>query len=361
MNLVNLINLLNVPKIGQQRIRLLVSHLGLDINPFELSIKELCTVNGIDKKSAEQIKKYSDFDFGIRELETTIQKGISIVSFWDDHYPMLLKKIYSPPVILYWKGQPLQYKEDAVAVVGTRRFTPYGKSVTQKLTSDLVSKNISIVSGLARGIDTIAHKSAVAGGGRTISVLGSGLDVIYPGENRKLVEEICEKGTLISEFPLGTKPDRGNFPQRNRIISGLAHATVVVEAGDRSGAILTALNAVDQNRDIFSVPGRITDKQSVGANRLIRNGAIPVYSGEEIIREINPRLFNPVKSVQKAISIELTDQERMIIQNLGHDPVHIDELANSVDMKITALLQILLKLELKNAVQQIGGKQFVRA
>ncbi|HIN02573.1 MAG TPA: DNA-protecting protein DprA [Candidatus Marinimicrobia bacterium] len=361
MNLVNLINLLNVPKIGQQRIRLLVSHLGLDINPFELSIKELCTVNGIDKKSAEQIKKYSDFDFGIRELETTIQKGISIVSFWDDHYPMLLKKIYSPPVILYWKGQPLQYKEDAVAVVGTRRFTPYGKSVTQKLTSDLVSKNISIVSGLARGIDTIAHKAAVAGGGRTISVLGSGLDVIYPGENRKLVEEICEKGTLISEFPLGTKPDRGNFPQRNRIISGLAHATVVVEAGDRSGAILTALNAVDQNRDIFSVPGRITDKQSVGANRLIRNGAIPVYSGEEIIREINPRLFNPVKSVQKAISIELTDQERMIIQNLGHDPVHIDELANSVDMKITALLQILLKLELKNAVQQIGGKQFVRA
>ena len=137
MNLVNLINLLNVPKIGQQRIRLLVSYLGLDINPFELSIKELCTVNGIDKKSAEQIKKYSDFDFGIRELETTIQKGISIVSFWDDHYPMLLKKIYSPPVILYWKGQPLQYKEDAVAVVGTRRFTPYGKSVTQKLTADL--------------------------------------------------------------------------------------------------------------------------------------------------------------------------------------------------------------------------------
>jgi DNA processing protein len=274
---------------------------------------------------------------------------------------MLLKKIYSPPVILYCKGQPLQYKEDAVAIVGTRRFTPYGKSVTQKLTSYLISKNISIVSGLARGIDTIAHKAAVAGGGRTISVLGSGLDVIYPGENRKLVEEICEKGTLISEFPLGTKPDRGNFPQRNRIISGLAHATVVVEAGDRSGAILTALNAVDQNRDIFSVPGRITDKQSVGANRLIRNGAIPVYSGEEIIREINPRLFNPVKSVQKAISIELTDQERMIIQNLGHDPVHIDELANSVDMKITALLQILLKLELKNAVQQIGGKQFVRA
>jgi len=334
--------------------------MGMDINPFELSIKELCTVNGIDKKSAQQIKNYKDFDFGIQELEAAAKSRISIVSFWDDHYPMLLKKIYNPPVILYCKGQ-LQYKEDVVAIVGTRRFTPYGKSVTQKLTSDLISNNITIVSGLARGIDTIAHKTTVEGGGRTISVLGSGMDVIYPAENKKLAEEICEKGTLISEFKLGTKPDRGNFPQRNRIISGLAHATVVVEAGDRSGAILTALNAVDQNRDIFSVPGRITDKQSIGANRLIRNGAIPVYSGEEIIREINPRLFNPVKSVQKHISIELTDDERIIIQNLGQDPVHIDELANSVDMNITALLQILLKLELKNAVQQIGGKQFVRA
>ena len=350
-----------MPNIGRHRVRLLISNMGMDINPFELAIKELCTVNGIDKKSAQQIKNYKDFDFGIQELEAAEKFGISIVSFWDDHYPMLLKKIYNPPVVLYCKGQKLQYKEDVVAIVGTRRFTSYGKSVTQKLTSDLISNNITIVSGLARGIDTIAHRTTVEGGGRTISVLGSGIDVIYPAENKRLTEEICEKGTLISEFKLGTKPDRGNFPQRNRIISGLAHATVVVEAGDRSGAILTALNAVDQNRDIFSVPGRITDKQSVGANRLIRNGAIPVYSGEEIIREINPRLFNPVKSVQKHISIELTDDERMIIQNLGHDPVHIDELANSVDMNITALLQILLKLELKNAVQQIGGKQFVRA
>ena len=350
-----------MPNIGRHRVRLLISNMGMDFNPFELSIKELCTVNGIDKKSAEQIKNYKDFDLGIQELEAAAKSRISIVSYWDDHYPMLLKKIYNPPVILYCKGQPLQYKEDVVAIVGTRRFTPYGKSVTQKLTSDLISNNITIVSGLARGIDTIAHKTTVEGGGRTISVLGSGLDVLYPAENKKLAEEICKKGTLISEFKLGTKPDRGNFPQRNRIISGLAHATVVVEAGDRSGAILTALNAVDQNRDIFSVPGRITDKQSIGANRLIRNGAIPVYSGEEIIREVNPRLFNPVKSVQKHISIELTDDERMIIQNLGQDPVHIDELANSVDMNITALLQILLKLELKNAVQQIGGKQFVRA
>ena len=361
MNLITLINLLNVPKIGQQRIRLLISHIGQDLNPFELSIKELCQVKGIDQQSANEIVKYSDFEYGIIEYESAINKGYSILSFWDDNYPRLLKKIYNPPVILYCKGKPLQYKEDCVAIVGTRRFTPYGKMVTQKITNDLIASNISIVSGLARGIDTITHKETVKFGGRTIAVLGSGIDVIYPAENQKLVDEICDKGSIISEFPLRTKPDRGNFPMRNRIISGLSHATVIIEAGDRSGAILTALNAVNQNRDVFAVPGRITDKQSIGSNRMIKNGAVPISNGDDIISEINPRLFNPLKSVQKTISIELTKQERLIFDHLGHDPVHIDELAKSMKIGITALLQILLKLELKNAVHQIGGKQFVRA
>ena len=284
-----------------------------------------------------------------------------MVTYWDDDYPLLLKKIYDAPVLLYIKGEPLKEKEDCVAIVGTRRFTPYGKSATQTIAKDLASRNIAVVSSLARGIDTIAHKTAVQTGGRTLAVLGSGLDVIYPGENRRLAEDICQKGSLISEFPLGTQPDRGNFPRRNRIISGLSHATVVAEAGNRSGAILTALNAVDQNRDVFAVPGRINDPQSVGANRLIRNGATPVSSGAEIIREINPRLFHPLQPVKKSISIKLTDQAQWILEVLGQDPVHINALAQSVDMDITSLLEILVKLELKNAVQQIGGKQFVRA
>ena len=284
-----------------------------------------------------------------------------MVTYWDDDYPLLLKKIYDAPVLLYIKGEPLKEKEDCVAIVGTRRFTPYGKSATQTIAKDLASRNIAVVSSLARGIDTIAHKTAVQTGGRTLAVLGSGLDVIYPGENRRLAEDICPKGTLISEFPLGTQPDRGNFPRRNRIISGLSHATVVAEAGNRSGAILTALNAVDQNRDVFAVSGRINDPQSVGANRLIRNGATPVSSGAEIIREINPRLFHPLQPVKKSISIKLTDQEQLILEVLRQDPVHIDALDQSVDMDITSLLEILVKLELKNAVQQMGGKQFVRA
>ena len=203
-----------------------------------------------------------------------------MVTYWDDDYPLLLKKIYDVPVLLYIKGEPLKEKEDCVAIVGTRRFTPYGKSATQTIAKDLASRNIAVVSSLARGIDTIAHKTAVQTGGRTLAVLGS---------------------------------------------------------------------------------GRINDPQSVGANRLIRNGATLVSSGVEIIREINPRLFHPMQPVKKSISIKLTDQEQLILEVLRQDPVHIDALDQSVDMDITSLPFILLKLELKNTVQQIGGKQFVRA
>jgi len=192
-------------------------------------------------------------------------------------------------------------------------------------------------------------------------VFGSGLDVVYPAENRKLAEQICEKGTIITEFPLGTSPDRGNFPQRNRIISGLCHGTLVVEAGDKSGAILTAFNAVDQSRDVFAVPGRITDKKSRGCNRLIENGAVPVKGADDIIRDINPRMFKPVTGVQKKINFDLSREEKMIFEHLDHDPIHVDDLAKAVNMDISYILQLLLKMELKNAVQQLGGKQFVKA
>ena len=192
-------------------------------------------------------------------------------------------------------------------------------------------------------------------------MFGSGLDVVYPAENRKLAEQICEKGTIITEFPLGTSPDRGNFPQRNRIISGLCHGTLVVEAGDKSGAILTAFNAVDQSRDVFAVPGRITDKKSRGCNRLIENGAVPVKGADDIIRDINHRMFKLVTGVQKKINFDLSREEKMIFEHLDHDPIHVDDLAKAVNMDISYILQLLLKMELKNAVQQLGGKQFVKA
>jgi len=187
------------------------------------------------------------------------------------------------------------------------------------------------------------------------------LDIIYPSSNKKLAEQILEKGTIVSEFPIGTKPDAGNFPRRNRIISGMTHATIVVEAGNKSGAILTALNAIDQNREVFAVPGRISDKQSQGCIRLIRNGAVPVQSGKQVVEYIQNRLFKQVVPSQQKISLELTNEERSIIQYISNEPIHIDILNGKIDIGITKLLGILLELELKGVITQVSGKQFVLA
>jgi DNA processing protein len=262
-------------------------------------------------------------------------------------------------MLLFSIGEPLKVKEDAVAIVGTRTSTQYGKRVAKKLATELSSNNIVIVRGLTRGIDTIAHTATVQNQQRTIAVLGSGLDVIYPSENRKLAESIMEKGTIISEFPIGTKPEASNFPKRNRIISGLSHATIVVEAGNKSGAILTALNAVDQNREIFAVPGRIDDKQSLGCIRLIRNGAVPVQNGDQVLQYIENRLFNQIAPTQQKIILDLTNEEQSVFKNLSLEPIHIDLLSEKTGIGVTSLLGILLSLELKGAILQIGGEQFI--
>jgi len=359
--IIALLNLLNVRKIGPQKIRNLTTKYNDIEQIFSLSITELCSVDGIDQKSAQAILAYKDFDFGKKLFEETQKKNINIVCFWDKTYPQLLKKIYDPPVVIFSIGKPIKYKEDAVAIVGTRTATQYGKRIAKSIAAELSEKNITIISGLARGIDTIAHSATVQNKKRTIAVLGNGLDIIYPSENHKLAQNIVEKGTIISEFPLGTKPEAGNFPQRNRIISGLAHATIIVEAGDRSGAILTALNAVDQNREVFAVPGRITDKQSLGCNRLIRNGAIPYHNTEQVLDNISSRLFKPISPMQQSIRLDLSKRERTVIKHLSDEPIQVDVLCNKSGIEVTALLGILLSLELKGAVAQVGGKQFVLA
>ncbi|MBU0528359.1 DNA-processing protein DprA [bacterium] len=357
--IVAIFNLLNVPKVGPQKVRNLVSKFNTPESIFSLSEQELCSVEGIDQKSAKAIRSFKDFEIGEKLAKETISYGISIITLWDKEYPQLLKKIYDPPVILFTIGKPLEKKEDAVAIVGTRSATQYGKRITKKLATELSSQNIVIVSGLARGIDTVAHTATVQNKQRTIAVLGSGLDIIYPSENRKLAESILENGTIVSEFPIGTKPEASNFPKRNRIISGLCHATIVVEAGNKSGAILTALNAVDQNRELFAVPGRIDDKQSLGCIRLIRNGAIPVQNGEQVIDNIKNQLYHPISPVQQKILLDLTNEEQNVLKYLSNDPIHIDLLSEKSGIGVTSLLGILLSLELKGAIMQIGGKQFV--
>lgn len=359
-HLIKIINLLNVPKIGPQKVLSIISKFDDSTNWFELSEKQLCSVDGIDQKSAKSIISYTDFDFGKRVCDNTLSLNIDITFFKDKQYPKILKKIYDPPVLLFSKGKTIKPEEDSIAIVGTRSATEYGKKVTQMLASELSSSNISVVSGLARGIDTVAHKSTVSNGGRTIAVLGNGLDTIYPAENRKLAESIVENGTIISEFSIGTKPEAGNFPRRNRIISGLCHGIIVVEAGNRSGAILTALNAIDQNREVFAVPGRIYDKNSLGCIRLIRNGAIPIKSGKDVLVNIENKLYNPIKPRQNELKLDLTNEEQEIYKLLIDEPMHIDVLNEKSGKGITKLLNILLSLELKGAILQIGGKQFVR-
>ncbi len=360
-DLIQLINLLNVPKLGPQRVRNLLTAFQNGDDVFNASKKELCQQSGIDINLAVSIQNYRDHGFGEEEVSKAEKLGITLVTIWDDHYPLLLKKIFDPPVLLYTKGQSLQKEEDAVAIVGTRKFTPYGKSMTRSIATDLNRNNITVVSGLARGVDTIAHKETVKNNVRTIGVLGSGIDVIYPSENKDLVDKICEKGTIISEFRFGTKPDAGNFPQRNRIISGLSHGTVVIEAGHKSGAILTAFNAIDQNRDVFAVPGRATDAQSKGTNRLIRNGAFPLERGKQILEQIQSRLFDPRQPQQERINLDLSDEERLLLKHLDHQPKHIDDIVTTSGVQLTRTLTLLLGMELKGAVIQLGGKQFVRA
>ena len=318
-------------------------------------------VDGIDVKTAEQIRNNYDLDLGQKELEKTAKSGVTILSLWDKEFPNLLIKIYDPPAVLYCRGLPMPTKEDCIAIIGTRAITPYGRSVTKQLAADLSVAGLTIVSGMARGIDTAAHKATLEAGGRTIAVLGCGVDRVYPAENKQLMQDIIQKGTVISEFPLGTKPEGGNFPQRNRIISGLSHGTIIVEAGYRSGAILTAFNALDQNREVFAVPGRIADERSKGTNRLIRNGAVLVGRTEHVLQAIEPQLAKRIKPRQRSIDLDLSKEEKSIFTLLEHNLIHIDELVKKSEKDLTLILTILLSLELKGAVLQLSGKQFVRA
>lgn len=360
-DLAALLNLLHTPGLGPHKVRRLVDAHAEPEGIFSLSTEKLCRVEGIDIKSAQAIQRYREPDFGLQEVQRAGREKAVLVTLWDPEYPLLLKKIYNPPPVLYLKGQPLKAREDCLAVVGTRTMTAYGKSVTQQLVRDLAAMGLVIVSGLARGVDTVGHRETVHQGGRTIAVLGSGIDVIYPAENRRLFEAICEQGTVCSEFPLGAKPDAGNFPQRNRIISGFSHATLVIEAGDRSGAILTALNAIDQNRLVFALPGRINDRKSRGCLRLIRNGAVPLDSARQVLDQIHPQLFEPLQARQEPLRLDLTGQERAVLGLLSNDPRHIDDLLDDSDLDLTRLLMVLLELELKGAVRQLSGKQFVLA
>jgi len=292
-----------------------------------------------------------------QEMEKLIKNDVQVLTIFDDGYPKLLKEIYDPPVVLFYKGQLAAEQDRAMAVVGTRLPTRYGKTMTAQLCTGLVESGFVIVSGLARGIDTEAHQTALAAKGRTWAVLGCGLDVIYPPENRALRDAMLETGAIISELPLGTPPLAEHFPGRNRIITGLSRGVLIVQSKNKGGSMISARFALEQNREVFAVPGNVDVPQSEGTHFLIKQGAKLVENLQDILDEF--QLLSP--SVAAPQSFELTFEETALYDLLSPDPVHFDKLVTGSGLSISAVAEILFSLEWKNAVKGLPGRYYVRA
>jgi len=359
--LLALLRLLMVPGIGPARVRSLIGYFRSASAVLQATTAALCRADGIDQVLAEAIRQAPAEDSAAQQLARLDKHHARLITFWDEDFPSALKTIDDAPVILFVNGELQASDKFSIAIVGTRQPTTYGTMVTERLAADLVSRGLTIVSGLARGVDTIAHRAALKAGGRTIAVLGSGLDVIYPPENRRLVEELSDHGAVISEYFFGAKPDATNFPRRNRIISGLSLGTVVVEAGEKSGALITASMSLEQGREVFAVPGNIFSPKSAGAHRLIQEGARLVHSVDDILSELTAQLDLFGKSNRRSAPLAtLTDTEQRLFDLLTHEPLHIDALARQANLTSAQVLSTLLQLEFKNGVKQLPGKMFVR-
>ncbi|MGB8657005.1 MAG: DNA-processing protein DprA [Candidatus Zixiibacteriota bacterium] len=356
--------LLTVPNVGPVRYVSLVKNFGSPEKVLSASEKELTQLPDIGPVIASNIRTKVLWEKAEEQLRLLDKHAIQIVAFKDESYPQNLLSIYDPPPLLFVRGQIRKEDQKAIAIVGCRFASVYGKRITERIGRELSQRGITVVSGLARGIDSIAHLSALKENGRTLAVFGSGLDVIYPPENKKLVEEIVKSGAIISEFPLGTKPDPPNFPRRNRLISGLSLGVVIVEAGARSGALLTAQCALEQNREVFAVPGNLGSKNSEGTNALIQQGAKLVTAVEDILDEFKlkpggERPDSPVH-IQEDLS-HLSEAESVVLKLLSDEPRHIDKIATQATVGLPLVLSALLSLELKGLAKQLSGKMFIRA
>ncbi|MFQ5864983.1 MAG: DNA-processing protein DprA [bacterium] len=357
----DILRLLSIAGIGSSRIRALIGRFRTVSHVFQASIAELISVDGIDTTTAESIKKSDGSNFAKEQLRKLKKCGAKLITFWDEQYPEQLKHIYDPPAVLFVLGDLRKEDNYSIGIVGTRQPSNYGKLATEKIATDLARRGLTIVSGLAYGIDTLAHTYALRAGSRTIAVLGSGVDVIYPGKNKKLSEKIISHGAVVSEFPLGTDPEWKNFPRRNRIICGLSLGTVVIEAGEKSGALITAAMALEQNREVFAVPGNIDSPKSCGTNDLIKQGAKLITSADDIIDELLPKLKMYLdKEKPRVNEAILTAEENILLACLSHEPKHVDAIALESGKPTSQVLSILLSLEFKDVIKQLSGKMFVR-
>ena len=352
----------SVPGIGNLLFKRLIDRFNSPEFILGATRDELLEVEGITPRLVAAIKQRKIPDPVKKDFDLVLEKGYKIVTMADSDYPPLLLQIPDPPPFLYVFGR-LDDSIKNVAVVGSRNATSYGRSTTRRLCRDLAQLKITIVSGMALGIDSAAHKGALMGKGATIAVLGSGLENIYPAENRKLFYQIAETGAVVSEFSLTTEPDAHNFPRRNRIISGMSLGTVVVEATRRSGSLITARLAAEQNREVFAVPGSIQSFKSTGTHTLIKQGAKLVEHAQDIMEEFSFIIEAPAEAENTADATQakipqLSLEESKVVEALGPYPVHIDDLARKLSMESGRLSSVLLQLELKNIVKQSPGKFF---
>lgn len=354
-----------IPGVGPVIFQRLQEGFGSPARIFQADRDALRNIEGIRENTVQAIVRFKRDPAIDRELDQIETQGIGVLTLIDPLYPPYLAKIHDPPPLLYYKGIPSAQDGRSLALVGSRLSTSYGIRMTERLAWSLSKNHLTIVSGMARGIDTAAHQGALMAQGRTVAVLGSGLDVVYPPENRKLFDQISETGMVCSEFPLGTLPERQNFPIRNRIISGMALGVVIVEATQKSGSLITARLALDQGREVFAVPGSIESFKSSGTHRLIKQGAKLVEHARDILEElhweepVNPRKAeaDPPQTVRKLV---LSSEEKQIWDLLSEEPLHVDEISRKSAIGISRVLSVLLEMELKGLIRQRPGKFFVR-
>ncbi len=350
-----------IPGIGRARLSLLKQYFGEMDRAWQASATEL-EMAGLDNRSIESIIERRPKISLDAEMEKLARYKVTVLTQKDEAYPSRLKEIYDSPPVLYVRGRFSPEDDWSLAVVGTRRPTYYGREVTEQIVGDLARNRITIVSGLAKGIDATAHRAALDSGGRSIAVFGCGLDIVYPRDHVKLARDVMERGALVSEFPLGTPPRRENFPLRNRIMSGLSLGVMVVEAGKGSGALITTGHALEQNREVFAVPGSVLSSASRGTNRLIQEGAKLVLGANDILEELN--LTMAVQQVEVKELVPATKTESTILQilrNLSPEPTHIDEVGHQSRLPIATVSSTLAMMELKGMVKQVGGMNYIIA
>jgi DNA processing protein len=347
-----------VKGIGAVRLQALLDYFGnaeraWNASPFDL------VAAGLSPKLAERVIQVRN-SVNLDEVIAQAEKNKIRILTWDDaEYPAHLKEIDQPPPVLYLRGDVTAEDGWSVAIVGTRAVTPYGRQVTEELATILAHNGVTIVSGLARGVDAVAHSAAIKAGGRTLAVLGSGVDKIYPPEHRQMAEKIISQGAVISDYAPGTPPESANFPPRNRIISGLSMAVVVVEAGDTSGALITAEFAVEQGRDVFAVPGPVYAPQSKGTNRLISNGAKALLQPTDVLEALDLTRNVERREIRRAVPSDAT--EAALLDLLGAEPKHVDDIRAQLELPIEKISSALTMMELKGMVRQVGGMNYVAA